>query len=510
MSETAAGSADLTPLRRAFILLSVILATTLYSTTLLVVSTILPQMQGSFSATSDEIAWSMTFNILATAIVTPATGWLAARFGTRNVMVWSMAGFTLATLLCAAAESLEALILWRIAQGAFGAPTTPLSQSILMEAFPKRQHAIVIGLYGFGVVIGPVIGPTLGGVMAELYTWRWAFYILVPVGALSVVGLRFALKPDLARSRISLDWIGFLALSTGLAGMQLALSRGQRLDWLESTEIIVEIIIAVLAFWIFAVHCLTTARPFLNPRQLLNRNYSIGLFLVMIYGMLNFTPMVLLPPLLTTYAGYPDSLVGMIVAGRGAGGCIGFLLAGFANRMEPRLSMCIGFGMLLAAGLWLMRIDLNVTAADLMANAALQGLAIGLIWVPLTTVSFAGISKEDLPEATAVYHLLRNVGSSIFISICVAEIVRSTGVNYGRMVEFVSPFNKWLGDPQSTGAWNFETMRGLAGVSREIARQSAMIGYLNAFGLFTAACAATLPLVLLMRRGEAQPSSPSA
>jgi DHA2 family multidrug resistance protein len=210
--------------------------------------------------------------------------------------------------------------------------------------------------------------------------------------------------------------------------------------------------------------------------------------------------MVLLPPLLTTYAGYPDSLVGMIVAGRGVGGCVGFLLAGFANRMEPRLSMSIGFGMLLAAGIWLMHIDLNVSALDLMANAALQGLAIGLIWVPLTTVSFATVASEDLAEATAVYHLLRNLGSSIFISICVAEIVRSTGGNYGRMVEFISPFNKWLVDPQSTGAWNLESMRGLAGLSREIARQSAMIGYLNAFGLFTAACAATLPLVLLLRR----------
>jgi DHA2 family multidrug resistance protein len=290
--------------------------------------------------------------------------------------------------------------------------------------------------------------------------------------------------------------------------MQLALSRGQRLDWFESGEIITETAVAVLAFWVFVVHCLTAKKPFLNPRQLLNRNYSIGLLLVTIYGMLNFTPMVLLPPLLTTYVGYPDSLVGLVVAGRGLGGCVGFLLAGFANRMEPRLSMSIGFGMLLAAGLWLMRIDLNVTAADLMANAVLQGLAIGLIWVPLTTVSFATVSKEDMAEATAVYHLLRNLGSSFFISICVAEIVRSTSGNYGRMVEFISPFNKWLGLPQSTGAWNVESIRGLAALSREITRQSAMIGYLNAFGLFTAACAATLPLVLLMKAGRPAPPAP--
>ena len=498
MGETA--RADLSPLRRLSILVSVILATTLYGTTLLVVSTILPQMQGSFSATSDEIAWSMTFNILATAIVTPATGWLAARFGTRNVMVWSMVGFTVATFMCASAESLEALILWRIAQGAFGAPTTPLAQSILLDSFPKSRHGFVLAFYGIGVVIGPVIGPSLGGLMAELYTWRWAFYCLVPVGALSVIGLRLSLVPDAPGDRVSLDWIGFLALSIALAAMQLALSRGQRLDWLESNEIVVEIIVAALAFWVFAVHCLTVEKPFLNPRLLLDRNYAIGLLLVTIYGMLNFTPMVLLPPLLTTYAGYPDSLVGMVVAARGVGGGLGFLLAGFAARLEPRLTMSAGFGMLLVAGLWLMHIDLNITARDLMANAALQGLAIGLIWVPLTTTTFATVTREDMAEATAVYHLLRNLGSSVFISICVAEIVRSTSGNYGRMVEFISPFNKWIGAPQSTGAWNLETLGGLASVSHEIARQSAMIGYLNAFGLFTAACATTLPLVLLMRR----------
>jgi DHA2 family multidrug resistance protein len=500
IDRTGTSGAGLSPLRRASILVSVILATTLYGTTLLVVSTILPQMQGSFSATPDEIAWSMTFNILATAIVTPMTGWLAARFGQRGTMVWCMAGFTLATFMCAIADSLEALIFWRIAQGAFGAPTTPLAQSILLESFPKSRHGFVLSFYGIGVVIGPVIGPSLGGLMAELYTWRWAFYCLVPVGVLSVAGLRLSLLPDAPRNRISLDWVGFLALSTALAAMQLVLSRGQRLDWLESNEIIVEIIIAVLAFWVFAVHCLTVDKPFLNPRLLLNRNYSIGLLLVTIYGMLNFTPMVLLPPLLTTYAGYPDSLVGMVVAARGVGGGLGFLLAGIAARMEPRFTMSVGFGMLLGAGLWLMHIDLNVTARDLMANAALQGLAIGFIWVPLTTTTFSTVSNEDMAEATAVYHLLRNLGSSFFISVCVAEIVRSTTGNYGRMVEFISPFNKVMGAPQSTGAWDMETLGGLARVSREIARQSAMIGYLNAFGLFTAACATTLPLILLMRR----------
>lgn len=492
-------SGELTTVRRYLVLFSVVLATTLYGTTLLIVSTILPQMQGSFSATSDEIAWAMTFNILATAIVTPMTGWLAARFGTRATMVYSIAGFTFATFMCGAAESLEALVFWRILQGGFGAPSTPLSQSILLGVFPPRQHSLVLGLYGFGVVIGPVIGPTLGGLMAEMYTWRWAFYAIVPVGVLGAIGLRIFLPKDPPTNPVSLDWLGFIALSVALGATQLVLARGQRLDWFESREIIIEAIVAVLAFWVFATHCLTTDKPFLNPRQLLNRNYSIGLLLVTIYGMLNFTPMVLLPPLLTGPAGYTDSLVGIVVAGRGAGGCVGFLFAGFASRMDARLSMMIGFGMLLAAGLWLMHIDLNVTFVELTANAVLQGLAIGLIWVPLTTVTFSNVSKADMPEATAIYHLLRNLGSSFFISICVAEIVRSTTINYGYLAEHVSLFNKALSWNQVLGNFNLESAGGLARLSREVSRQATMIAYLNAFGLFTAACAVTLPLILVMR-----------
>lgn len=499
MSSSTSEPEQLSPVRRVMILIVVILATTLYGTTFLIVSTILPQMQGSFSATADEIAWAMTFNILATAIVTPMTGWLVARFGTRTVMVYAVTGFTFATFMCGFTETLEGLVFWRILQGGFGAPSTPLAQSILLESFPKRQHAMIMGLYGFGVVIGPVIGPTLGGLAAELYTWRWAFYAIVPVGVISAIGLRFFLPADEPKGEKRLDWVGFLALSVSLGATQLVLARGQRLDWFDSGEIIVEAIIAIVAFWIFIVHCLTTERPFLNPRQFRNRNYSIGLLLVTIYGMLNFTPMVLLPPLLTGAAGYTDSLVGIVIAGRGLGGCFGFLFAGFASRMDARLSMSMGFGMLLAAGIWLTHIDLNVTYLTLTANAFLQGAAIGLIWVPLTTITFSTVRREDTAEATAIYHLLRNLGSSFFISICVAEIVRSTGMNYGRLIEILSPYNRLLDLPSSIGAWNIETPAGLARVAKEITRQATMIAYLNAFGLFTAACALAMPLILLMR-----------
>jgi DHA2 family multidrug resistance protein len=492
-----------TPLRRIMILGVIIIATTLYGTTILVVSTILPQMRGSFSATADEISWVMTFNILATAILTPMSGWLAARYGSRRVMVACLAGFTISTFMCGASSSLEEIVFWRIMQGATGAPTTPLAQSIMMAVFPRRQHSMVLGIFGFGVVVGPIIGPPLGGHMAEIMTWRWAFYALVPIGVIATIGLSFALLPDEdQRRKVQLDWTGFIALSIAIGCMQLILSRGQRLDWYQSTEIIIETLVGLIAFWIFAAHSLTAKQPFLNPAHLLNRNYTLGITIVTIYGMLNFTPMVLLPPLLREYAGFPDAVIGFIIAGRGMGGCIGFLIAGFSNRIDPRISMTVGFGMLFTAGIWLMHIDLNVTVASLVANAFLQGLAIGACWVPLTLLTFANVKAEDMPETTAVYHLLRNLGSSFFISVCVAEIVRSTSTNYARMVEMVNPFNKMLTLPGVVGRWDLDTVAGLARVGSEINRQSAMIGYLNAFGMFTAVCACSLPLILLMRRRQ--------
>ncbi len=500
----------LTAPRRIMIMIAVMLASTLYSTTLLIASTLLPQMQGTMAATADEIAWAMTFNILATAVVTPMTGWMVSRFGRRNVMMWSMLGFTVATWLCGAADSLETLVLWRIVQGGLGAPVVPLSNAILLDSFPRRQAGMVTSIFGMAVVIGPVIGPTLGGFLAELYSWRWAFYMLVPVGATAWVGLRLTLPKDSASGHARLDWVGFLTLAAAISCVQLVLSRGQRLDWFESTEIVIETAFAVVAFFMFVVHSLTAERPFLDPKLLTDPNYALGLVLVTVYGMLNFTPVVLLPSLLQQHAGYPDQVIGEILGARGVGATIGFFLAMFAGKVDPRIGMTIGFGLQVISGIWLMSLDLNVDMATLALNSVLQGIAVGIFWVPLTIATFPTLESRLMPEAMSLFHLMRNIGSSLFISVCVAEIVRATGSNYSRLTEMISPYNRAMSLPWVMGSWTTDTQQGLARLSKEVNRQAAMIGYVNAFGLYTATSAIAIGLIMLAKKRQRKMAAPAA
>jgi DHA2 family multidrug resistance protein len=412
--------------------------------------------------------------------------------------------FSIATMMCGLAHSLEMLVVWRILQGGSGAPIVPLSQTILLNSFPRSQHPMVLSIYGMAVGVAPVIGPVLGGYLAEAYSWRWAFHMLVPVGLIGFVGLMLTLKNDRHEGRVQLDWTGFLALTVAMSAIQLVLARGVRLDWFESTEIIIECLIGAVAFYVFVTHCLTADKPFLNLRLLKDRNYAIGLVLVTIYGMLNFTPMVLLPPLLQQYAGYPDALVGEVIGARGAGMTVGFLTAGLMSRIDPRIGMAVGFSIQALTGFTMLTFDLNVPLWLLVTTSLVQGFSVGVIWVPLSVVAFDTLRPEDRAEASSVFHLLRNIGSSFFISLSIAEIVRTTGANYQRMTEMITPYNPTLSMPWLTGGWVFDTQAGLAKVASEINRQAAMIGYLNAFVMYTAASAAAVVLAIVVRRKRPQ------
>lgn len=490
---------ELTLVGRSAVLFFCILALTLYFTTILVVSTVLPQIQGALSTTADEISWIVTFNILAIGIATPMTGWLVARFGRKAVMCVCTGGFAFATLMCGLSDSLETLVFWRIVQGAIGAPTVPLTQTILLDTWPRNRHQMVLGINGMGVVLGPIIGPTFAGIIAEAYGWRWAFFMLVPIASMAMAGLIYTLPRDGSTTKVRLDWTGFLTLSVAVTALQYVLARGQRLDWFESSEIVGAAFIAAVAFYMFFAHSLTAQNPFLNLSLLKNRNLSVSFVLSAIFAMLNFTPMVILPTLLRQHFDYPDALIGLVVGSRGVGGLIGFFIAMFTSRVDARLSMATGFTLLTIASYWMMYFDFNVTPMELALNGILQGLCIGIVFVPMNVVAFSDLDPKHRPEMISVFHLLRNVSSSMFISISIAEVIRSTSMNYSRMIELVNPYNPDFTTPLIAGAWSISTQPGLASISNEITRQSAMIGYLNTFGLFAAVSAVAIPITFLIK-----------
>jgi len=483
--------------RRYLVLATVSGATMLYAMTITIANVVLPQMRGSLSATPDQIAWVVTFNLVATAIMTPISGWLSARFGRRRVMLFGTLGFTVSTILCGLANSLEMLVLFRIAQGAFGAPLVPVSQAIILDTFPRHQHAFATALWGMGVVMGPIIGPTVGGYIAEFYNWRGVFFMVVPFGLLTLAGA-YAFIDETARSgRPRLDWTGFLALAIALGAFQLMLDRGQRLSWFESPEIIAETALGAVALYVFIVHILTSDRPFISPRLFLNRNYSLGLFLAFIFGMLNFVPMVLMPSLLQELRGYPDSVIGLLLAIRGAGNLFSFLVVVKLAARDPRLALAIGFISQAISGWAIAQFDINLTFWGVAWTGALQGFGIGMTWVPLTLIMFATIRPEQLDQASAVFHMLRNFASSVFISILVAVVVRSTFINSAEIGEAVSLFEKSLLYPWISGGLDPGSITDIARTSGEIGRQAALIGYLNAFKLFAIVAMLPIPFIWL-------------
>jgi DHA2 family multidrug resistance protein len=491
--------------RQWLILLMVQLANMLFGMTITIANLVLPQMRGNLSATQEEISWVITLNLVATAVATPMTGWLASRLGWRNLMFFTVLGFTVTSLLCGFAGSLETLILARVGQGAFGAPIMPLGQAILLATFPKHLQPMAIVMWGVGAVFGPVLGPIVGSMASEAYDWRAAFFIIVPPGICALICIWFALRDHTARSPVKFDWTGFIALSVAITCAQLIFDRGHRLDWFESTEMILYAFTGVLALWIFVVHCLTVAEPFVNPRLLLDRNFTMGILLALVMGMLNFTSIVLFPTLLHDLRGYPDNAIAMLIAARGMGNWAAFLFVAQITRIAPRSAIVCGMGIQAAAGFWMAQWNINLTDSDVFWGNFLLGLGQSIAFTPMTVMAFSTLPPRQVTEGSAVFTLMRNFGSSLFISIAVLIVSRSTASNYSRMTEYITPYNKTLTEPGLPPQWSLDGAASLQTLSNEILRQAAMIGYLNAFYLMAFAALAAMPLAAFMRGAKRDP-----
>ncbi|MEA2669777.1 MAG: transporter, family, multidrug resistance protein, partial [Chloroflexota bacterium] len=403
---------------RVLITLSVMLASIMQALDNTIANVALPRIQGSLSATQDQMAWVLTSYIIAAAIMTPLSGWLAGQIGRKRVFLFSVVGFTVASALCGLAQSLPEIVLARLFQGLCGAALIPMSQAVLLDINPPERHAKAMALWVMGVTIGPILGPALGGWLTESYNWRWVFYINVPFGILSFLGiLTFMPETEVRKSRF--DFFGFTALSFAIGSFQLMLDRGQLKDWFSSTEIWIEAIVAGLGFYLFVVHMLTTSKPaFVSPALFKDRNFVTGNVFIFVVGVVLFATLALLPPLLQDLLNYPVVLTGWVTAPRGIGTLVAMFIVGrLMGIVDTRLIIAAGFG-LTAFSLWQMTgFYLQMDTPLVVWSGLVQGLGTGFVYVPLAAITFATLSPQFRNEGTALFSLVRNVGSSVGISV---------------------------------------------------------------------------------------------
>ena len=491
-----------TPVDRAMIMMTMAGTAMLYSLTMTMVNITLPQLQGALSASQDQISWVITLNVLATAVATPLTGPLVAMFGRRQVLLFCTASFTLATLACGFSTSLESLLFFRVLQGLLGAPLVPLSQAILLQSYPRAMHAKVNGIYGMSVVVGPALAPSLGGYLAQAYDWRFVFFMMMPLGILALLGNLRWVRDGGRLNNVKFDYAGFTLFSIAIVCLQLLLDRGEREDWFESLYMISLFSFMAIAFYMFITNSFFQAQPYINPKIFLNRNYMIGVFLVFIYGALNFTPLVLLPGLLQNLKGYPDTLIGQVLAMRGVGMIVGFFFAARMGRLDPRIGMVLGMGSIGVSGVAMSLYDLNVTLESVSWASALQGFGCGVLWVPLSVITFSTMPQNLFPDASAFFHLLRSLGTSVFVALSVMLLIRTSKMSYSEMAESVSPYEERLDFPSVIGSGAVDWTNSLGGLSAEITRQSAMIGYDNAFYFYALTCLMALPVLSMVKMNK--------
>jgi DHA2 family multidrug resistance protein len=495
-----AGSQSPAPvLNTALITFGTVLATFMYALDTTIANVAMPHMQGSFAAGQDQITWVLTSYIVASAIMTPPTGWLSNRFGRRRLFLISIAGFAGASVLCGIASSLEQMVIFRVLQGMFGAALVPMSQSILLDSYPREKHGSAMAIWGMGSVVGPVLGPTLGGWLTDNYSWRWVFYINIPFGLLAFLVVSAAVPESKINRKLRFDTFGFAALSIALAALQMLLDRGEQLDWFGSTEIVIEAVLSGLFFYIFLVHIFTAERPFISPRLFVDRNFSIGLVFITAVGVVLYGTLALLPPLLQNLLGYPVFTAGLLMAPRGVGTMIAMFVVGrLVTKYDPRYLVLFGLALSAYSLWWIQGFSLNVPDWEIAGSGLIQGFGLGFVFVPLTTLTFATLATEWRNEGTGLYNLMRNIGSSIGISAVITLLTQNTQIMHAALAEHVTLFNRLFDAPVLQRFWNLQTPTGVAVLNAEVTRQASMVAYINDFKMMMILTLLLIPLTLMI------------
>jgi DHA2 family multidrug resistance protein len=484
--------------RRFLTALGTVMATLMYTIDTTIVNVALPHMQGTLQATQDQISWVVTSYIVASAISTPLSGWLAARFGMRKVIAIAVAGFTLSSVLCGMANSLTEVVVARTLQGIFGAAIVPLSQVALLHEYPSSRHGRVMAVWTLGVMVGPFLGPILGGWLTDQWSWRWAFFINIPVGIAAWFAIVRGMTPDHHSRARPFDWTGFVLLSLALAMCQLMLDRGHSNDWFSSSEIVTEAFLGAVFAYMFIVHTFTARHPFIDPTLFKDRNFAVAVVLMFMIGLTMLTPTVLMPTFLQSIQGYSATQAGIIQASRGLGAVVAVLIAGrLTGHVSVRLIVSLGLTAAIGSLFMLSQISVDSPEQFVWVTGFVNGMGTPTIFVPLSVAAYASLKAAQRAEASAMLTLLRTIGSSIGISIVVAFIAHSTQVNQSYLVEGFTPYatNRWQILGFEPGADAHTAM-----LVREIVRQASAIAYSNAFYILAFATLAVAPLVGLIRR----------
>ena len=461
----------------------------------------LPYMQGSLSATLDQITWVLTSYVVAAAIFTAPVGWLASHFGRKRLFLLCVIGFTVASALCGLATSLGQVVAFRLLQGMFGAALVPLSQATMLDLYPVEQRGSAMAIWGMGVMVGPILGPTLGGYLTDAYDWRWVFLINVPFGILASMGLTLFMRETPRHEGLRFDWTGFAALSLGLGALQLMLDRGEQQDWFHSSEIVAELVLACLGIYLFVVHLFTADNTFIPPRIFKDVNYTAGFLIMFTIGMILLSSMALLPPYLQNLGGYSITSTGLLMAPRGVGTMLAMLIAGrLTGRVNPRLLMLGGI-VVICGSMWRM-VDWtpDVDEWSLAVTTFTQGLGLGFVFIPLQVVAFATLAPELRGDGTALFSLVRNVGSGLGISISSFLLTQGTQIMHARIAEGITPFSRSLQTGGAFMLWNSVSGPGKAALNAEVTRQASIIAYANDFKLMLFVSIASALLLLLLRR----------
>lgn len=495
-----AATASMAPrLRRTLITVCAMTATIMQALDTTIANVALPYMQGSLSASLDQINWVLTSYIVAAAIMTAPMGWLADRFGRKKLFIVCVAGFTGASLLCALAQNIEQMVLFRLLQGMAGAALVPLSQAVLLDAYDVHERSHAMAIWGVGVMLGPIMGPTLGAWLTDNYSWHWVFLINLPIGVLTVAGMMLFMEETKRQEHLRFDWFGFISLAIGIGSLQLLLDRGEQVGWFGASEIWVEAVISIVGFYYFFAHSLTTLEPFVRFELFKDRNFVSGCVFMVVIGVVLFGTMALVTPFMQNLLGYPIQTAGFLLGSRGIGTLITMMAAPRLMRLiESRYLILIGLALTGATLYHMTGFSLDTTQRTIVLTSIAQGVGLGLLFVPITSVAFTTLPSHLRTGGTAMLTLVRNIGSSIGISMVIAQLTSGATAMHARLAEQVTPFNDALQMPDVAANLNLHSDTGRAILDMIVSQQAELLAYLNDYKLLMFLTLGMIPLVWII------------